>query len=172
MRRSVRLVPLAALATMLEAAPARADVTAFIGASTSPSTRMSAGASLGGGFVIVGLEFEFMQVGGEDPEPGRACLTFEACAPSLRTVMGNVLLQTPGGLPVQVYGTVGAGYFRERFETLDVQETGLGTNVGGGVKIRVAGPLRLRLDYRIFKLSGDAVYSTPQRFYAGANLAF
>jgi hypothetical protein len=36
----------------------------------------------------------------------------------------------------------------------------------------LAGPLRLRLDYRVFTLSGDARHSKPQRFYAGLNVKF
>ena len=89
--------------------------------------------------------------------------------------MFNGLVQTPKTIlpKVQLYATVGAGYYRIRFESLDTQETGFGTNLGGGVKIDLAGPLRLRLDYRIFKLT-DESGSTPtaQRFYAGVNLAF
>jgi opacity protein-like surface antigen len=77
---------------------------------------------------------------------------------------------------VQLYGTVGGGYYRVRFEELDVQDTGFGTNVGGGVKIDLAGPLRVRLDYRVFRLGdefeADLVEATSQRFYAGVNLAF
>jgi len=53
-----------------------------------------------------------------------------------------------------------------------VQNTGFGTNVGGGVKIDLVGPLRVRLDYRIFKLGSDAVYGTSNRFTVGANIAF
>jgi hypothetical protein len=45
-------------------------------------------------------------------------------------------------------------------------------NLGGGAKIRIKGPLRVRLDYRIFKLNGSPLYSPYHRFYAGANLAF
>ena len=56
--------------------------------------------------------------------------------------------------------------------SLDESTTNVGTNFGGGVKISLLGPLRVRVDYRVFKLSGDAVYETPQRFYVGANLAF
>ena len=86
---------------------------------------------------------------------------------------GGWILQTPRGLgPVQVYGTIGAGAYRERFDVVDESTTNFGTNFGGGVKISLLGPLRVRVDYRIFKLSGDAVYETPQRVYVGANLAF
>ena len=45
-------------------------------------------------------------------------------------------------------------------------------NNGGGVKIRLAGPLRARVDYRIFNLRGAPQHSTVQRVYAGLNLAF
>jgi hypothetical protein len=48
----------------------------------------------------------------------------------------------------------------------------VGINVGGGVKVSVAGPLRLRFDYRVFTLQGDPRHSKPQRFYAGVNLKF
>ena len=69
--------------------------------------------------------------------------------------MFNGLVQTPKGIvpKVQLYATIGGGYYRMRFEALDIQETGFGTNVGGGAKIELVGPLRLRLDYRVFKLT-------------------
>jgi hypothetical protein len=86
--------------------------------------------------------------------------------------MGNLLVQTPlpvGG--VQFYGTVGAGFYRESFEAGD-SKNNVGTNVGGGVKVTLAGPLRLRLDYRLFSLAGSPVADKSQRFYAGLALAF
>ena len=49
---------------------------------------------------------------------------------------------------------------------------GVGTNVGGGVKIDVAGPLRVRVDYRVFKLVNPQINDKYHRFYVGANLAF
>ena len=100
------------------------------------------------------------------------------CAPSVRTVMVNGLVQTPRGVvpKMQLYATIGGGFFRDRFDALDDQETGFGTNVGGGVKIELVGPLRLRLDYRVFKLTDrfepPDSRATSQRFYVGANLAF
>jgi hypothetical protein len=70
---------------------------------------------------------------------------------------------------VTLYAQRGGGY-RERLLTR--QETSFATNVGGGAKIRLAGPLRLRVDYRVFRLQGDPLHSTYQRFYIGANLKF
>ena len=53
-----------------------------------------------------------------------------------------------------------------------VQETHVGVNTGGGVKVSLLGPVRARLDYRLFKLRGDPLHSTVHRVYAGLNLAF
>ena len=84
--------------------------------------------------------------------------------------MGNVLLQTPDVGSFQLYFTTGGGFFRER---LDANvETNFGVNTGGGVKIPLAGPLRLRLDYRFIKLRGTPIHSQSQRLYAGVNLKF
>ncbi len=154
------------LATAL---PARADLTAFIGTQSAPSMRTTTGISAGMGVLIIGFEGEYAQAHGDDLCPAATASSTGECAPSLRTVMGNLLIQTPRGIVprLQFYGTVGGGYFRERFEPIGVQNTGFGTNIGGGVKIDLVGPLRLRLDYRIFKLGGDAVYGTSNRFTVG-----
>lgn len=147
------------LACVAIAAPARADFTAFLGVSPTPDTRLARGLALGSGVLVLGWEFEY------------ATLVETETAPGLTTGFGNLLLQTPGLVaPVQVYGTMGAGIFRERFGVQ--QETNVGSTFGGGVKIRIAGPLRLRLDYRLFKLQGSARESKPQRFYAGVNMGF
>jgi len=85
--------------------------------------------------------------------------------------MFNGLLQTP--IPIagmQFYGTAGAGVYHETL--LDVSETNVGINIGGGVKVSLVGPLRLRFDYRVFTLQGDPRHEKPQRFYAGVNLKF
>ena len=34
------------------------------------------------------------------------------------------------------------------------------------------GPLRLRVDYRVFRLGDDALYSPAHRLYMGLNLKF
>ncbi len=49
---------------------------------------------------------------------------------------------------------------------------GVCAELGAGVKIRLAGPLRLRVDYRAFRLGSGAIYSPAQRIYAGLNLKF
>ncbi len=149
----------AVLFVLVSVRPADADLTAFIGISPTPETRTARGFAFGFGLLIVGFEFEYANLAEDLHER----------SPSLSTGSGNVLIQTPTP-GVSVYGTVGAGGYRERL--VDRQETQFCTNVGGGAKIRLAGPLRVRVDYRVFKLTGEPLHDVYQRFYVGANLAF
>lgn len=149
------------LLLLLTAAPALADATLFIGSTTTPANRTAKGVALGVSLLVVGFEFEFAD----------STESIEEGAPSLRTGMGNVLVQTP--FPVagmQFYLTTGAGLYRERSGARE--ETHAGFNTGGGAKISLLGPLRVRLDYRVFKLRGEPLYSTVHRVYAGLNLLF
>ena len=41
-----------------------------------------------------------------------------------------------------------------------------------GVKASLAGPIRARIDYRVFTLGGEPLHSVVHRVYAGLNLAF
>jgi hypothetical protein len=143
------------------ATPAFADATIFLGSTATPANRAVRGVAFGVGLLIIGFEFEFADT----------AETLEEAAPSLRTGMGNVLLQTP--IPIagmQFYVTTGGGLYRERLG--EQQETQLAVNTGGGVKVSLLGPLRARLDYRVFKLRGDPLHDTVHRVYAGLNLAF
>lgn len=160
MRRTLLLLAtLAALSVWPRTASA--DITAFLGVTPTPDNHAVRGLSFGFGLLIIGFEFEYANAV-EDAEAG---------SPGLQTGSGNILLQTPIEVSgVSLYGTAGGGLFRERL--LAHQETSFATNVGGGAKIRLAGPLRLRLDYRVFRLSGAPLHRTVHRVYAGANLAF
>jgi opacity protein-like surface antigen len=161
--RSWTIPALVFVALLTTGSKAYADATAFIGLATTPVNRSARGFAVGFGFLIVGFEFEYADAEESHNVDGRA--------PSLRTGMFNGLVQTPFPIfRMQFYATVGGGIYRERFET--AQETNFGINTGGGVKITIAGPLRIRLDYRIYKLNGQPLYSRPQRVYAGVNLAF
>ena len=152
------LAALVAALTFGPAAPARADVTAFWGFAPKPATHSARGVSLGISMLIVGFEGEYATFA-ENVSKG---------APGLRTGMINGMVQTP--TTTQMYVTVGGGLYRE---TLGPdQETHFGTNIGGGIKISLAGPVRLRIDYRVFNLRGSPVYKNPQRLYAGINLRF
>lgn len=153
----------AGLIGVSSAAPAFADVTAFLGTNTTPANRLASGLSvgIGAGLLIVGFEFEYAQ-SPDDPTSG---------APSLKTGSTNILLQTPVAIyGVQPYLTTGVGFYKEVLGTHD--ELGTAFNTGGGVKLSLAGPLRLRVDYRAFKLGGGARYSPAHRVYVGLNLRF
>jgi opacity protein-like surface antigen len=156
-----RSLALALLLVLAAAVPARADATIFLGANTTPANRPARGGALGMEFLIAGFEFEYSNTA-DDPTAG---------APSLTTGMANAFLQTPVAfLGIQPYITTGAGFYRE---TLGAhQDTSLGLNTGGGVKISLVGPIRLRVDYRVFKLGSGALHSPAQRIYAGLNLKF
>jgi hypothetical protein len=143
------------------ASPARADITAFIGLTPTPERHALKGFSAGLGLLVIGFEFEYAQIS-ED--------VLEAL-PGLKTYSGNVLVQTPIEVAgTQFYATAGAEGYRETRGSW--QETHVGTNVGGGAKIRLLGPLRVRFDYRIFRLQGSPLHSVYQRFYVGGNLKF
>jgi hypothetical protein len=156
-----RAVALAIVFSAVCAAQARADVTAFIGANMSPANRQVRGGSLGLGLLIVGVEFEYAFT----PDDAKAL------APSLKTGSGNLVLQTPVAfMGIQPYFTTGGTVYRE---TLGPHtDTGFGVNTGGGVKISLLGPVRLRVDYRVLKLGSGALTSPAHRVYAGLNLKF
>jgi len=159
--RAIRVAVLGCLALLAVARPAAADLTAFLGVTPTPQNRTVRGIAGGLGLLIVGFEFEYAHTSEDE----------EQALPGLRTWSGNVLLQTPVEISgVQLYGTGGVGLYRERL--LDASETSTAVNLGGGAKIRLLGPLRVRLDYRVFRLQGDPLHQSYQRFYAGANLAF
>lgn len=164
-RRAAQRLPLAIyhlplLLLLLFPSTAAADLTAFLGVNPTPERRTVTGIAGGAGMLIVGFEVEYANTG-EDATVD---------APGLRTFMFNGLLQTLPLGRLQFYGTAGGGVYRETLR--DVSETNFAINVGGGVKVTLLGPLRLRLDYRVFTLNGEPRHSRPQRFYAGLNLKF
>ena len=151
----------AAVVLLGVASPAFADATAFLGTTSTPANRQARGFALGIGLLVVGFEFEYASTA-EEPDDA---------APGLRTGMGNVLLQTPFAVfGMQPYFTTGGGVYRETLGTLS--ETQFGINSGGGVKVSLLGPVRARIDYRVFHLRGEPQHDTVHRVYAGLNLRF
>jgi opacity protein-like surface antigen len=164
--RPVSSLLFAAALLLTSAVPARADLTAFLGVTPTPTSRTNGGFAAGTGFLIVAFEFEYSATK-EDVKSTEV-------APALKTFMFNGLLQTP--VPIartQFYGTIGGGGYHETLSTQPLNDqTNFGTNLGGGAKIALAGPLRLRLDYRVFTLHGSPRHTPVQRLYAGINLKF
>ena len=149
MRRLARIAALAGAMCAASALPAGADVTAFVGLTPTPGTRIVRGFAGGLSLVLVGFEFEVADV----PEDLTKTL------PQFRTWSGNVLVQTPIEVSgVSLYATAGGGAYQEGL--LGHTETNVAVNTGGGAKIRIAGPLRVRLDYRVFKLQGSPINQT------------
>lgn len=140
------------------ATPASADVTFFLGFSPTPESRQTRGFAGGFNMVILGFEFDYSSTSADEA----------VGAPRLRTGMMNALVMTP--TKTQLYLTAGGGFYKEDLTGSSV--TSFGTNIGGGVKITLAGPLQVRIDYRVFNLRGDARFKHPQRIYAGLNLHF
>jgi hypothetical protein len=157
----VRTLAVAASLVLAAAVPARADVTAFLGANTTPANRQVRGGALGFGLIVIGVEIEYAFT----PDD------VTAKAPALKTGMGNLVLQTPIAVfGFQPYFTTGGGFYQE--ELGPHSDAGFGLNTGGGVKVSLAGPIRLRVDYRVFKLGSSALNSPTQRVYVGLNLKF
>ncbi len=159
--RSIRAAGLALVLLLVGVTPARADATLFVGANTTPANRAVRGFAVGVGLLLVAFEFEYAS-NSED---------LKAEAPALKTGTGNVLLQTPVEIfGFQPYVTGGLGISRERLGTH--VDTSIVPNTGAGVKVGLAGPLRLRVDYRVFRLGSDALHTPAHRVYAGLNLRF
>src|SRR6187431_3355911 len=117
----IRPLALACFLVALLPRPALADATLFIGGTTTPSTRKTTGFAVGLGITIVGVEFEY----------ARTAEDLASAAPSLKTGMGNIYVQTPVDIAsMRFYATTGAGVFRETIELH--QETSLAFNTGGG----------------------------------------
>lgn len=160
-RLVTRSALLLGLAILLMPAPARADATLFIGSTTTPTNRLAKGFAIGAGLVVVGVEFEYARTAEDTTRQ----------APAFDTGMGNLVLQTPVAFAgLRPYFTTGGGVYRERLG--ETQETHVGLNTGGGLKISLIGPIRARVDYRVFTLRGNPLHKTVHRVYAGVNLTF
>lgn len=164
-RSKLPLVVAVAALLVGSARPAFADITAFLGFTPTTTTRSARGIAIGGSFMFfLGFEFEYSSISEGTPRRDGPE------APGLKTGTVNLLLQTLPIAGAQIYGTAGGGYASERL--VGVSNGHFVSDVGAGVKIRLLGPLRVRADYRVFKLRGTPLVDTYHRFYAGANLAF
>ena len=160
MRKTLVVALLVAGGLVGTASKAEADMTFFLGFHMTPHTQSVRGLAIGVNLLVFGFEGEY-GLTRQDTTVGKE-------APGLQTGMFNVLVQSPTSF--SVYGTVGAGVYREDFGPSHV--TNFATNVGGGVKFPLFGPLKVRVDYRIFALRGSPQVVRWQRLYAGINWAF
>lgn len=158
MKRAAVILLLTLAGLTLRPTPALADATAFIGWSPTVATRSTTGVAIGVSAVVLGFEFEYAHLNNDQT----------TATPSLGTGMFNLLIMTPTKL--QLYVTAGGGIYHEALNA--ESNTSVGVNVGGGIKIPIAGPLRVRVDYRVMTLSSSIVGKPVQRFYVGGNFAF
>jgi opacity protein-like surface antigen len=158
MKRSLVVAALALAGLLGVPARASADLTFFFGFTPTPTVQSVRGVSAGVNLLILGFEFEYALSREDTTNP----------APGLQTGMFNVLVMTPTS--VSLYATAGAGVFRETLGPSHI--TNVGTNIGGGVKFPLLGPLKVRVDYRVLALRGGPQVSRPQRLYVGVNWAF
>ena len=155
-------------AFVISAAPAHADATVFAGAMSAGSTRPMVGFAYGYCPSVIGFEVEVAHTPGS--------------APNRLVVAGgniNVVVQSRDrGRGLQVYGIGGLGLYGEESVQGSSGETSA-RSIGGGAKMPLYGPVKLRLDYRTF-LVGDAPDASPgfvlhkyrQRVSAGLTVAF
>ncbi len=162
MRKLLTIPLLAVSLSALAPATAWADITAFLGVGHKPETRAAKGIAVGLTLIAVGFELEYSDIAEKD-EATKA-------APRLRTGMVNAIVQTPT-TGAQLYATAGVGLYRENWR-LDHQETHTALNIGGGLKMGLLGPVKLRVDYRLFRLNGMPIAKTVHRIYGGLNANF
>ena len=112
--------------------------------SPTPENRTALGFSGGIGLLIVGFEFEYANMTEDDRTRSQGCGPGPAtCFCRRRSISGGVSsMGPPAAVPINE-------------ELRDQSETNAAANFGGGAKINLVGPLRLRLDYRVFKLQGS-----------------
>ena len=156
MKRIALVTALLSLALLI---PSRAfaDFTAFLGVNPTPVNRPVRGFSGG-----AGLPHRRLRVRVCEHERGRGAVGAEAA--DLHVQRPRADAGSHRRHAVLRYRRRRRRY-RERL--FDFTETHVGYNIGGGIKMSLAGPLRLRFDYRVFTLKGEPRHTNPQRFYVG-----
>ena len=151
------------------AAPASADGTLLFGLQTTSSPHPTVGVAWGHWPGTVGFELEYAG------SLGKATAT----TPSAGTITANALVRTPWRIHgCRVYALGGFGMYGESGGGRGSGEVGA-TDLGAGTAIPLGGPLKLRLDYRVYMLGrapdaspGSPISRHPQRLSAAFSLAF
>ena len=141
----------------------------FVGLTTS-AARPTIGGAFGGGGSIVRFEVEFAGTRGAGT----------ATRPSQGGISANITVQSPKPTHgIQFYVIGGIGFYGETFGGGGGSGEVGAKNIGLGGRMKLAGTLRLRLDYRVFVLGsapdatpGLVLQRHPQRVAVGLNFAF
>ena len=147
---------------------ARADGTFLIGAMYTDRSRPAIGWAYSYCPSLVGFEIEYFGTRpGDDQDRASA-----------GGILSSVIVQPVRDGRIQPYGIGGFGLYGETYASGGGTGEALAKNFGGGVKIALAGPLRLRIDYRVFMLgslgdaSGPPGTMYPQRLALGLHVVF
>lgn len=162
----IRAAWLVALVVM-KPVSARADAAGLVGLTSVDDVRPSYAFSFGYRPAAVGFEIEYLSTIAGDYSGGG--------------IFASLIVQPVMISNVQIFAVGGVGVWGEGFE--GGKRTGVlsAVNVGGGVLVPLAGPLSLRLDYRLFVLGevskeevGAIAPGTrhPQRIAAGIHFDF
>jgi hypothetical protein len=155
------------------ARPAMADATVFAGTIATGTQRRVVGGAFGffpratGG--VTGFEVEVMRTLGE---AARGHYDLDGGGASL-IVQWNALSRR-----VKFFGLGGGGVYSGTIGENDQFGGVFAGHAGGGVKVAIAGPLNVRLDYRVYFLSSTIespardIDMRPRRLAAGLALAF
>lgn len=151
------------LGLILGASPARADLTVFGGFSSPSLPRPTIGFSLDFLCRMVCLEAEWARTAG-----GNA-------SRYVATTGLNVFVNFPATVNgVQWYATGGFGTYSQS----STRGYPTAKNIGVGTKLPLVGPLKVRLDYRVYFVNLDETQSRPassfhsHRVTSGLSLAF
>jgi hypothetical protein len=162
----VMVLTLSTAAAAAQVLDSPVNATVFAGVAMTPDPHGAIGVAVGvrPRLTAVSLEFEYSRSGSDAAERVPAIVTFSV----------NFLLQFPVQRSrYQFYGTLGVGVYGLLRDNENSEPDGV-QNVGGGAKITVAGPLKLRVDYRAFRLAPipGEYHANEHRVYAGVVAGF
>jgi hypothetical protein len=124
------------------------NLTAFAGAAMVPDAHAVSGIGVGvrpqpG---PVSIEFEYSRSRSDPTRP----------VPAIVTLAGNFLVQVPVRQSrFELYGAFGVGFYVLQPDPQSGEDADSAWNFGGGAKVTLAGPLKLRIDYRVFRLAAS-----------------
>ena len=169
MRRLLSGAAWLAVLVLMNPLSARADATVLVGLKSVEGLRPSFGWSFGHRPDAVGFEIEYLRTVHQTALGGY----------SAGGVFASLIVQPVTISHVQIFAIGGVGIWGEGFSGGKSAGLFRAGNVGGGALVHLAGPLSLRLDYRLFLLGkaeeqGSIPPSTkhPQRIAAGLHFDF
>jgi len=161
------MLGLSASAAVAQTPTAPVNLTAFAGAAMAPDAHAVSG-------IGVGVR----------PQPGPVSIEFEysgrridrtRSVPSIVTFAGNFLVQVPVRQSrFELYAAFGVGFYILQPDHQSGEDSDSAWNFGGGAKVTLAGPLKLRMDYRVFRLAPipDRHHSDLRRLSLGIVAGF